>query len=253
MVDFILGLKSRNELLFYFAVVNFGIAFIALVISVFNTTTVYNVNAMYKPTKFALSIGVYAITMVVICSYLKNFNLQFFNWSIILSLGFEIVYIFFKALQGKTSHYNTQGSLNSVFFVLMIVGATYTALYTAYVAIQFFGENHIDLPPAYLWAIRIGLILFVIFSFQGFSMGSIASHTVGAANHNSNLFLLGWSNLFGDLRIAHFLGMHALQILPLVAYYAKNSLVVFSVAALYALVCFYALFQALAAKPLFSV
>lgn len=84
---------------------------------------------------------------------------------------------------------------------LVLVRTTNTEVYGGFL---FFSNSFPELPIYYVWAIRLSIILFVIFSFEGFAMGSRLSHTVGAANDNSNLFVVGWSKTFGDLRVAHF-------------------------------------------------
>jgi NO-binding membrane sensor protein with MHYT domain len=97
----------------------------------------------------------------------------------------------------------------------------------------------------------LSIVLFVIFSFEGFAMGSRLSHTVGALNDNSNLFILGWSKTVGDLRVAHFIGMHALQVLPILSFYLlKNTKLTIAVALIYGLLALLTLLQALKGKPL---
>ena len=55
-------------------------------------------------------------------------------------------------------------------------------LFTAVMGWFFFTDNFPDLSLSYLWGIRLGIILFVIFAFEGGAMGAQMSHTVGAAD-----------------------------------------------------------------------
>jgi NO-binding membrane sensor protein with MHYT domain len=84
-------------------------------------------------------------------------------------------------------------------------------------------------------------------------MGSRLSHSVGAINDNSNLWILGWSKTVGDLRVSHFIGMHALQVLPVLSFYLiKNTKGTIAVAVLYGLLALVTLVQALQGKPFFT-
>jgi hypothetical protein len=251
MIDFIQTLKSRNETLFIFGWICLFIAILFLIFAKTTSTQVYGVNAWYKPFKFAFSTFTFAWAMAWYCSYLPDFNIKLFNWTIIVLLGFEIVYIVIQASKGQLSHYNVSSSFYSAMYSLMALAASLVTIYTAYVGVLFFKHSFPELPNYYVWAIRLGIIVFVIFSFEGFAMGSRMNHSVGALNDNSNWFILGWSKTVGDLRVAHFIGMHALQVLPFLSFYVlKNTKWTIGLSVLYGLLALMTLIQALQGKPL---
>ena len=87
-------------------------------------------------------------------------------------------------------------------------------------------------PPAFGWSLRLGMLITVLGSSLGGLMtaptheqnriiasrqtlGVIGGHTVGASDGGRTLPVVGWSSNHGDLRISHFLGLHAIQIIPL--------------------------------------
>jgi hypothetical protein len=185
------------------------------------------------------------------CYYLPDFNIKLFNWSVIILLGFEIFYIAFQASKGQLSHYNISTPVYAALYSMMAVAASLVTLYTAYVGVLFFTNSFSALPDYYVWAIRLGIIIFVIFSFEGFAMGSRLNHSVGALNDNSNLFIIGWSKTVGDLRVSHFIGMHALQVLPILSYYVlKNTKLTIGLSVIYGLLALLTLIQALQGRPL---
>jgi len=251
MIDFLYHLKQRNETLFYYGFICLILSLAFLLLTKVTTTQVYNVNAWYKPFKFAFSTFLFAWAMAWYCYYLPNFNLKLFNWSVIILLGFEIFYIAFQANKGQLSHYNLSTPVYSALYSMMALAASAVTIYTAYVGLLFFTNSFPELPNYYLWAIRFGIILFVIFSFEGFAMGSRLNHSVGALNDNSSWFIIGWSKTVGDLRVAHFIGMHALQVLPVLSFYVfKNTKLTLALSLLYGLLALLTLIQALQGKPL---
>lgn len=252
-MDFIQQLRYRNETLFWYGLICLVFSAVCIVLTRYSNTQVYNVNAWYKPFKFAFSTFLFVWAMAWYCYYLPNFNIKLFNWSVIILLGFEIFYIAFQAGKGQLSHYNVSSPLYSGLYSMMALAASIVTLYTAYVGILFFTNSFPELPNYYLWAIRLGIIVFVIFSFEGFAMGSRLNHSVGALNENSNLFILGWSKTVGDLRVSHFIGMHALQVLPVLSYYVlKNTKLTILLSIIYFLLALSTLIQALKGRPLIN-
>lgn len=253
MFYFLQSIKTRNETLFYYGLLCLAFSLIFLILTQTTTVKVYNVNAWYKPFKFAFSTFLFAWAMAWYCHYLPSFNIKLFNWTVIILLGFEIVYIAIQASRGQLSHYNLSTPMYSALYSMMALAATVVTLYTAYVGYLFFKSDFPSLPNHYLWAIRLGILIFVIFSFEGFVMGSRLTHTIGGADGGAGIPFFNWSTKFGDPRIAHFIGMHALQVLPILSFYLlKNTKITIAVSILYALLALFTLIQALQGKALFK-
>lgn len=219
----IVALKDKNTVLFTFGLINFILAILFAISSKLYPIEISGVNGWYKPVKFALSIGIYVWTMAWLTGYLvPGQTIQWFNWITVLTLGFEIVYIGLQASRGQLSHFNLSTPLYSALYTLMATAATVATLAGGYIGLRFFTDPLPALPNYMLWAIRWGIGLFVVFSLEGFVMGARLTHTIGAANGGISLPFLNWSRQYGDPRVAHFIGMHALQVLPLSAYFSSK-------------------------------
>jgi hypothetical protein len=217
-------------------------------------TKVLGINPYIKPLKFFLSTVILVWSMGWYLGHIKpSWLTKTYTWYVIATFAFELSYIFIQAHRGETSHFNGSTPFHVIMFGLMGLAIGIMTFFTLIIAIQFFTQDLTHLPPAYLWGIRLGIILFVIFAFEGYVMGANAAHTVGAPDGGPGIVLFNWSITHGDLRIAHFFGMHALQVLPLLGYYfLKEVKYVMAAGLLYfALACFL-LFQAMDGQPLFN-
>ncbi|WP_431158255.1 hypothetical protein [Winogradskyella poriferorum] len=253
-MEFIETLKERNALLFWLGLLNLGLAIILVFFSYFKPIEFAGTNAWYKPIKFTLSTAILSFSVGWYTGYLKpSSDINVMNWVIIITLAFEVIYITWQASKGQASHYNQSSPFYAFMFSMMALAATIATIAVGYIGIKFFSYSINDIPNYYLWAIRFGFILFVIFSFEGFVMGAKMSHTVGAQDGVKGLPFLNWSVSYGDLRISHFIGMHALQVLPLVAwYFLKNTKLTILAAIIYALLAVFILVMALRGNSIFK-
>lgn len=246
-------LKTRNEALFYFGMLCLAGAVVCLLLARVQPTQVLGTNAWYKPFKFLMSSTIFVWTMAWYLGYLpQGTDLNLYVWGMILFLAFENGYIVVQAGRGELSHFNISSPFYAVMYNLMALAAVGIALWTAVIGLRFFTGTFPDLPIAYLWGIRMGILLFALFALQGLAMGGRLSHNVGAPEgmFTEGIPILNWSRKYGDLRVAHFLGMHALQILPLLAYYLlRNVTMTVVVGILYGAYTTFTFLQALAGKP----
>jgi hypothetical protein len=252
MIDFLNTLKFRDGPLFYFGLICLLSAILLLCATRLSKVQVNSTNAWYKPFKFAVSIGVFSWTMGWYTWYLHlPGQIGYYNWATILLLGFELFYITLQAARGQLSHYNVSSPVYGALTVMMALAAVAATLYTGYIGLLFVTTAIPVLPDYYLWSIRLGIFFFVVFAFEGAVMGANGSHTIGAPDSGDGLPLLNWSRKYGDPRIAHFVGMHALQVLPLLAFYLlKDIKFVLFFGFIYGLVALILLRQALNGKPL---
>lgn len=179
-----------------------------------------------KPTKFAVSALIYAISWAWLIAQVRTRPRRAWWAGTVAAvfLGAEMVIIVGQVLRGSTSHFNLTTPFNAALWETMGVSIVLVWLATFYVCAQLFRVPNAD--PARALAIRTAAVLAVIGMALGFLMtiptrvqiaaggGISGAHTVGPVDGGPGLPLLGWSTVGGDLRIPHFVGMHALQAIP---------------------------------------
>lgn len=253
MNTFFTELKTRNKVLFYFGWICLISALVCIVLVFTTHTMVLGINAWIKPMKFFLSTVFFSWTMGWYLFYLNEpRKTSIYNWVLVATLLFELIYIAWQAAKGELSHFNISSAFHGMMFSLMGIVITIITAWTGYITFLFWRKPFPQLKESYLWGIRFGLLLFVVFAFAGGLMAARLSHTVGSVMETtSGLPVLNWSRESGDLRIAHFFGMHALQLLPILGFYivrTKRSVILISL--LYAAIVSALLWQALKAVPL---
>ena len=216
-------------------------------------TTIMGINAWIKPIKFLISVAIYSWTMGWLLYYLNEpQKVKRFNLMVLIVFIFENGYILFQAARGQKSHFNFSSPATAIMYSLMGLAITLLVLWTGYFTILFFRRNLAGLSKYYLWGIRLGMLTFVIFALSAHIMASSTGHTVGAADGSPGLPFLNWSVTYGDLRAAHFFGMHALQFLPIAGFYSNNIKLTVGLFVVYLLLCTLILMIALEGNPLFA-
>ena len=191
---------------------------VLLVVAPFDTRTITGLNPWVKPMKFLVSITAYVWTLAWFVGYLRSRWVRFVSRGTALVFAIEMACIVSQAARGVTSHYNIETAYDGAVFSLMGAMISFNTLLVALTLALFFTRLAAPLAPAYLWGIRLGLLFFFLGSLEGMAMIANSAHTVGAPDGGPGLPFVNWSTRAGDLRAAHFLSFHALQLLPLAGY-----------------------------------
>ena len=233
-------LRARHRSLFAVAVANAALAVVFTALMLVDERTVLGRNVWTKPWKFAVSIALFGATMgwLLPSLSLSERRKRWVGNAIAAAMVVEITLISIQAARGVRSHFNLAPALDGA--IAGAMGLT-IALNTVVVAYVFWRtvRHPPALAPAYRLGVQLGLALFLLASVEGGLMIAHGAHSVGVAPDSPGLPLLNWKLTGGDLRVAHFVGLHGLQVLPCAGYLAArrggrhSTVTVWAVAALY--------------------
>ncbi len=246
-------IKLKNETLFYFGWLCLIASTGCLILIKYSSIQILGISGWIKPFKFCISTTIMAWTMAYYMKFLDNqFQVSIYSWSFVVLLSIEILLIIYQASRGKISHFNQENASGTAIFSIMSFTITIFMLHTAYITFLFLQQESFAASPVLIMAIKLSLVVTILYAFEGFAMGAILKHTIGAADGGEGLPIVNWSKNNGDLRVAHFFGMHALQFIPIISILlAKTKTEVFLITSLYFLFVTFTLIQAILGKPFF--
>jgi hypothetical protein len=145
----------------------------------------------------------------------------------------ELVLITFQAARAVPSHFNLSTTSNALIFQTMGASITVFWITQVWLTVKSFRYTFVDSTIGA--GIRLGLLISSLGGGLGFVMTArptvaqeqamqtgqvsmVGAHTVGAEDGGPGLPVTRWSTMAGDLRVPHFIGLHALQLLPFFAW-----------------------------------
>ncbi|MEO6090283.1 MAG: hypothetical protein ABIQ18_44985 [Umezawaea sp.] len=190
--------------------------------------------AWFKPLKFAISFGLFGATLAWMLTLTRKApRTGWWAGTVVAVLALaEMAAVVLQVVRGKTSHFNNETAFDQTVFSLM--GMMIMFLWIATFVVSVVVSLQRQAEPATTWAIRFGLGLSLVGMLLAFLMpqptpdqsaelaadrspAAIGAHSVGVPDGGPTMPVTGWSTTGGDLRIPHFIGIHALQALPLLS------------------------------------
>ena len=187
-----------------------------------------------KPAKFGISTAMYAFTLAWMFRFLpERPRLKaVVGWIVAIVVVLEVFLIDLQAARGVTSHFNVGTTFDASVFEIMGTAILIAWLASIALTVALFRQRYAD--EAFGWALRIGMLITVLGQATGGIMTTptqaqfaaarttriavAGAHTVGAPDGGAGLPITGWSRQHGDVRVAHFIGLHAVQLLPATAW-----------------------------------
>ncbi len=175
-----------------------------------------------KPLKFTMSVGLTGAATAWLVRRLEPSRVvTAAALAATVSLVGEQALIVLQGARGVRSHFNIDTPFDST--VLSAMGGLVLLAAGTLVTLAVASTRR---PPDDEMAREVvigGSWLVVLGSVAGAVMVAVNAHSVGGPDGGTGLPILGWNRYIGDLRPAHFVGLHGLQLLIVVAAAAQRA------------------------------
>ena len=218
------AVKKESPFLYWVVVLHFFFALIAIGGIMIDERTLMGINVWYKPLKFSISGGIYIFTVGYLINFFypySNRKRSIINNTVAFTLLIEVLIIVLQASRGVLSHYNQSSAFDGILFGIMGI---FIGINVILMILFIFDTIRLKLTTtkSIQWAILLGWVVVFFGSWIGGQMIGTMSHSIGVADGGEGLPIVNWSTKGGDLRVAHFFGLHGIQIIPLVGLWAHN-------------------------------
>ena len=175
-----------------------------------------------KPLKFGISFAVLFGTIAWVEALLSQkvrngWPMRIVAWIMGIAFIAEMAYITYQGARAEASHFNVSTPFHE-FMYTTVMGAGAVALVACCGVIGWIvrSDKQASLGASLREGIWLGFLLsFVLTMIVAMYMSMRDGHHVGVHGEGApTLPLFGWSRATGDLRPAHFLALHAMQVLP---------------------------------------
>ncbi|WP_052460816.1 hypothetical protein [Microbacterium gorillae] len=201
---------------------------ISVIMAFVDPVQIVGTNGWLKPIKFSISTSVYAISFAWLIGRRRRWQRTAWWAGTLVTIGMviELAIIVGAVALGTTSHFNVSTPLHIAMWSIM--AGSIGMVWMMSLLVAFAVMRNPEQSRSRNWAIRGALVISLAGLAVAFLMttptsgqlsnfqGIAGAHAVGVADGGPGLPLLGWSTVGGDLRVPHFIGMHALQVLPLI-------------------------------------
>jgi hypothetical protein len=238
-LQFIASFRQTNLPLTILAAITSGTLILSILGLIFDprATAIINTPAWSKLFKFSVSILFMTPALIWAITITNGKTRRTANVAasvIGTMLSLEMILLLIQATRARPMHFNYTTPLDAALWITMTIGIF--TMFAAFVVLLIAVWRGVRQQPTIAWAIRIGMVITAVGLMTPNLSASpstaqinalqakqpnvlLGAHTIGSSSANPDaglgLPLIGWSTTHGDIRIGHFIGLHALQLIPL--------------------------------------
>jgi len=218
-------IKERFPFLHYVVLIHFALLAFTIINMFIDDRELMGINVWIKPTKFIISAIIVLWTMAwYFMAYpFKRLTATILACAAAILMLIENIAISTQAWRGVLSHYNIQTPFDGMIFGIMGWAIGFFTGIAFWLFIKSFSPR-LEFSTPMKWSFRIAWFSFLFASAVGGSMIGQSAHNVGIADGGNGIPFFNWSTEGGDLRIAHFFGLHAIQVIPLFTYFISKKI-----------------------------
>ena len=227
-------ISQRNKWLYWAGCFMFFTAIICLGLFLFDNRQISGAYIWLAPFQIAMGSGILLFSMAWLLHVINNKKQRNFVSFVYLTgvVGVFIINIF-HATRGKTYHSLNQTPLDELFNYLTIFCCLIIFLNQVFITLILFFQKKNMHSQHYTWGIRSTMMVFSISMLISLAV-YFARHKL---NPNLNVFDVFFGTAWGSrsiyFKISYYLGLHSIQLIPLVSYYLfeyKKQVLLFSFA-----------------------
>lgn len=218
-------MSQVQKQLWWLTALSVGMMVIGLIWAGFEVRLFQGQYVWVKPFKFALSVAVFFATLAWAAGHLgpqmqDRRHLRITVAALAAAFWLEMIYITVQAAQGQASHFNEATVFHNVMYTLMALAAFTLMAGTGVIGWAVLRDPALRMTENLRFGTGWGFILATILTLiTAFTLGGNGGHFVGDAPAGAAVIpFFGWSAAVGDLRPSHFLALHAMQAIPLLAW-----------------------------------
>ena len=195
-----------------------------LIISIFDDRTLNGISVWTKPLKFNLSIIVYLATLTWFSGWINRSCMSklWYRTCVFIICGtlfFMLPWLYGASIIGEPAHFNKTHPILAPMYSMMGVVSVVFTMGALFYSLLIFTSQQVGISTYFrhsvAWSLLISFVFTVVMAGE---LASMDSHWIGGTESDAAaLMFMGWSRDGGDLRVAHFFSLHAMQIIPIIA------------------------------------